>query len=343
MKSIFEVVHSQLLCGKSSVLVTITDEHGSAPRGSGARMLIGEDGQLCGTVGGGYCEKLAENLALECLREEKSISHEYKLYRNEQEDIGAVCGGDVTMHFQFIPAGDTDWLELVEKILECFKTGSRAWLFEHLDGSLASLVNEKIELIAGGSVTVDKWMLGNGNICTPSYFSSPLPMRERAILFGAGHCAKALAPVLETVGFSVTVFDEREAFANTERFPGAEEIICGDYSRISDFITLNENDFAVVMTSGHVHDYEVQEQILRHKMAYVGVIGSKKKIAFVHGKLSEAGISEERIESVHTPIGIKIKSVTPEEIAISIAAEMILCRATIREQSCAETHSCPMH
>lgn len=342
MKSIFEKIRSELLCGKDAVLVTIIDENGSSPRGSGARMLVGAEGQLLGTVGGGYCEKLAEELALECLRDRKSVNHLYMLHRNEQEDIGAVCGGDVTMHFQYIPAGDAAWLELVEKTLECLEAQTRAWFFEHLDGSLASLVNDRIELIAGGSVEADKWMLGSGNICTPSYFSSPLPVRERAILFGAGHCAKALAPILQTVGFKVTVFDERAAFANAERFPGAEEIVCGDYSRICEYLTLNENDYAVVMTSGHLHDYEVQEQILRKELAYVGVIGSKKKIAFVHGKLRAAGIDEERIESVHTPIGIKIKSVTPEEIAISIAAEMILCRATEREKNCELTRSCPM-
>ena len=343
MEAIFERIHTELKNGKNCVLVTIIDENGSAPRGSGAKMLIGEAGQLLGTVGGGGCEKLAEELALQCRKDNASALHKYRLYRNEQEDIGAVCGGDVSMHFQFIPACDETWLELVERLLAAGKAQERVWLIEHLDGSVASLVSEKLELLAGSEAEIDKWLLGSGNICTEKYFSSPLPIRERAVIFGAGHCAKALAPVLQSVGFKVTVFDERAAFASAERFPGASEIICGDYSRISDYLTLGANDYAVVMTSGHEHDFEVQEPILRTPLAYVGVIGSKKKINFVHGRLREAGVPEEAIEAVHIPIGIKIKSVTPEEIAISIAAEMILCRATLREEKCAESHSCPMH
>ena len=97
------------------------------------------------------------------------------------------------------------------------------------------------------------------------------------------------------------------------------------------------------MTNGHVHDYEVEEQILRKKSAYVGVIGSRSKTASVNKRLRQACVPEEMIQKVHTPIGLSIKAVTPSEIAVSIAAEMILVRAEASEKSGELTGSCPMH
>ena len=99
----------------------------------------------------------------------------------------------------------------------------------------------------------------------------------------------------------------------------------------------------VVMTNGHSHDYEVQEQVLRGRLAYIGVIGSRAKTAAVNAKLRAAGVPEEAIASVHTPIGTAIKAVTPEEIAVSIAGEMIYVRALRREAGREEKHACPMH
>lgn len=106
---------------------------------------------------------------------------------------------------------------------------------------------------------------------------------------------------------------------------------------------LTAEDYVVVMTNGHVHDLEVQEQALRKTLAYIGVIGSRTKIAAVNEQLRDAGIPEEAIETVHTPIGTPIRAVTPEEIAVSIAGEMICQRAIRREGSSGVHHACPMH
>ena len=123
-------------------------------------------------------------------------------------------------------------------------------------------------------------------------------------------------------------------------FPTAEEIICGDFTSIKDYLTVTEEDFVVIMTNGHMHDFHVEEQILRGPFAYVGVIGSRTKTASVNRRLREAGIPEESIAQIHTPIGAAIQAVTPAEIAVSIAGEMILCRAERRGD---KSHGCPMH
>ena len=136
--------------------------------------------------------------------------------------------------------------------------------------------------------------------------------------------------MLANVGFRVTVLDNREALANQKAFPAAEQVIFADFSDIYSHITLTPDDYVVIMTPGHQADYQVLEQALRSQTRYIGCIGSRHKIARTQQLLREAGISEEKIHSVHSPIGLAIGAETPAEIAISIAAEMIQCRAEAR-------------
>ena len=136
------------------------------------------------------------------------------------------------------------------------------------------------------------------------------------------------------------MYDDRPALADPAAFPDAERVVCGDFRNIANTLPLSPEDYVVVMTAGHLHDLEIQEQILRQELAYVGVIGSRAKIAAVNARLREAGISEEKLRTVHTPVGTPIKAVTPAEIAVSIAGEMIYERACRREDP--THHACPM-
>ena len=117
----------------------------------------------------------------------------------------------------------------------------------------------------------------------------------------------------------------------------------GDYTQISDYLQFTGDDYIVIMTNGHSFDLEVQDQVLRGDFAYVGVIGSRKKTAAVNAKLRERGVADEAIAQVHTPIGTPIKAVTPEEIAVSIAGELIYTRALRREATGIIATGCPMH
>ena len=150
----------------------------------------------------------------------------------------------------------------------------------------------------------------------------------RVYIFGGGHVAQELVPVLHHVGFRCVVMDDREAFANKDLFPGAEEVILGDFRKISDYCTIGGEDYVCVMTRGHAYDTVVQAQVLKCRPTYCGVIGSKFKAAGVRKTLQEEyGLVEEELDLVTTPIGLNIKGETPAEIAISIAAQMILHRA----------------
>ena len=136
--------------------------------------------------------------------------------------------------------------------------------------------------------------------------------------------------LIAKLGFSVTVFEDRRSFAKKENFPHAENVILGDFSRIFDKIQIEEGDFVLIMTRGHSWDYEVLSQVLSKKPAYIGVIGSHKKAETMFAKLSEDGFGKEDTGRIFSPVGMPINAETPEEIAVSIAAQMILERSKLK-------------
>lgn len=342
MEQIFTNLLQQFHHNLDTILVTIVSDRGSAPRGAGSQMLVGPEGRIVGTIGGGAVEANSERLALQQLQHKTSCCQEFQLHTNARDNIGMVCGGDVRVHFQYIPADSQVWSAVASLALDRIASREAGWLALKLDGSDPSVLDESGHALLGGdiagTVTHKLWLPDQSE----TSFCLPLPIGERAILFGGGHCAHALAPLLRTVGFRVTVMDNRPEFANRERFPQAEHLVVGDFTRLSDYMTLGPEDYAVVMTSGHAFDLEVEDQLLRRDLAYLGVIGSKSKKAAVNAKLLERGISEAAIATVHSPIGISIKAATPEEIAVSIAAEMIQVRALRREANGHTAKGCPM-
>lgn len=321
MKTVFQKVLRETEKGRDLVLVTVIAQTGSAPRGTGAQMLVGESGRLCGTVGGGSAEALCEQEAKTLLHGNGSLTRRLTL-RPDGGDTGMVCGGDIEVLFNGIPAGDAPWRDTAKAVLECMAEKRTAYLDLPVEGGLPSVTDAP---------------------ATDGRFCLKIPVGERVLLFGGGHCALALAPLLTSVGFRVTVMDSRAEYAGADRFPCAERVICGDYARLGDYLTVLPDDYIVVMTNGHSFDFCVEEQVLRVPSAYVGVIGSAGKRASVDARLREVGVPEEAIGRVHTPVGLPIKAVSPEEIAVSIAGEMILVRAGRREaEGTMAPHACPM-
>lgn len=324
MRTMLETLLSLLDRGEDAVLVTVVSAEGSTPRGAGSQLLAGRSGLVAGTIGGGPGEAQALLLAAELL--EKGQSAVRRLELRHGGELDSVCGGEQTVLLQFVPHDSAAWRTLAQEVLERLET--------RRGGGLA-LAADKVPVLLEEPPAGPAW---DGERLT-----LPLPVGERVVIFGGGHCALALAPVLRSVGFRVAVFDDRPEFASPARFPEAETVVCHAYTDIAGGLELTEEDYAVVMTSGHSHDLEAEEQLLRRPLRYVGVMGSRTKTAYVNEKLREAGIPEEAIQRVHTPIGTAIKAVTPEEIAVSITGELIYERALRREAAGAAEHSCPSH
>ena len=322
MRVIFENLLALLDRGEDAVLVTVVSAQGSTPRGTGSQLLAGRDGLLAGTIGGGPGEAQALHLAASLLNERRSALRRLELRHGGELD--SVCGGEQTVLLQFISHDREAWRTAAREVLERLETRRGGWMA--LEAGADPVLLDQAKSAWDGKRLI-----------------LPLPVGERVVIFGGGHCALALVPVLRSVGFRVAVFDDRPAFASAERFPEAETVVCGSYADIAAGLELTAEDCAVVMTSGHRHDFEVEEQLLRRPLAYIGVMGSRTKTAYVNGKLREAGISEEAIRRVRTPIGTAIKAVTPEEIAVSITGELICERALRREDSGAAEHGCLSH
>ena len=316
MRTICRKIIESIESGNSLVLVTLIEQEGSAPRGVGAQMLVDASGRIAGTIGGGAIEGKAIRMGGELLEKKESAVQDFSLNLSSGTDLGMVCGGSVKAYFAYIDGDAFAWKEAAEQVLFRFENRLTGYVVLDLEqGTVLVRAKEEIDDSVGSGRL-------EGNL-----FTLPIPLEERVILFGGGHVAQALVPILAGVGFSCIVFENRPEFADKSLFPAAHRVLLGDYKRVEDTLTLLETDYIVIMTNGHLHDLILEEQLLRRKFAYIGVMGSHRKIAAVNEKLREAGISEEAISSVHTPIGLDILAVTPAEIAISVAAECIQVRA----------------
>ena len=328
MKKMFEYLKK----GKELVLVTVVASSGAAPRGAGARMIVTEEGRVWGTIGGGAVEYRSEQMALQVLKEKNSFGHDFSLTKDDVQNLGMICGGAVQVFFQYIPSNDQKNIRLAEKALELFDEGVDLWLLSDIGkGGALGLYSE-----GSGFVSVEEpEQLRSYLGCHPKLvrengrevYAEQISSSGKVYIFGCGHVAQELVPVLSHVGFRCVAMDDRPEFANEELFPKAEKVMLIDFERIPDFVTIRENDYVCVMTRGHAYDTSVQAQILNTPACYIGVIGSAAKKAGVFKKLYEMGFSQEDTDRITSPIGLSIKAETPAEIAISIAGQMICHRA----------------
>jgi len=146
------------------------------------------------------------------------------------------------------------------------------------------------------------------------------------VILGAGHIGQSLATIGELTGFSITVIDDRSDFANVERFPRADKIIVNDFGKALDKCIIGTNTYIVLVTRGHTHDVECLRQVIGSSAAYIGMIGSRRRVNTVLERLETEGFLKELLDQIYTPIGIDIGAETPEEIAVSIIAEIIKVR-----------------
>ena len=200
-QTIFAKLLYEMEKGRDTVLATIVWDSGSAPRGAGAQMLVDAQGPQAGTIGGGNVENLSILHARELLKAGHGDIRDYKLHRSDTDDIGMVCGGDVRVLFTYIPAEDRLWHVLAATLLDCIAKYQPGYLALPLSGTKGYLTKERPQ--------------------AAEVFALPIAVGERAILFGAGHCSLALCPVLKSIGFRVTVFDDRADLVTAERFPDA--------------------------------------------------------------------------------------------------------------------------
>jgi xanthine dehydrogenase accessory factor len=327
MKKLMSTLLNWLNKGEDAALVTIIGDYGSAPRGTGARMAIIGDGSFTGTIGGGAVEYRIQQTAQEVLMNKKSRIMMFDLSSHDKEGLGMVCGGKVTVYIQYISALDGHVRNLLKFGISLFEQNIDSWLVTDITDGSDGCMN----IYKAGSGAVSMELLANRavqvEIGGKRYYSEPLTVTGRVYIFGGGHISQELVPLLSRLEFCCHVFDDLPEFADAARFPDAERVIMGDFDDISVYIDITAKDYIVIVTRGHKHDYSVLTQVLPLTPYYIGAIGSLTKKDNVSKQLLEAGFLPKDIDRIHTPIGLPIHSETPVEIAVSIAAELILVRA----------------
>ena len=247
------------------------------------------------------------------------------------------CGGDATLLYTPVNASDTHWRDAAREMLRCIEQRIPSYLAVKCpEGGQSSESTVALLDVNGAPLAGERGMQSSliagleHRAVIDGRFVMPVSLPARAIVFGGGHVGRATVSALSRVGFCCTLFDCRPEFAQHSRAPEAHDVILGDYDNIAASLTLDKHDFVIIMTHTHRSDYALLEQVLRRPLAYVGLMGSRRKIATGRELMLNAGISEEAIDAVHMPIGLDIAAETPEEIAVSVAAECIMRRAEMR-------------
>lgn len=240
-------------------------------------------------------------------------------YKQEEEAVvGTITAVEENSNFEFNPVGSKVLL-YEEDRLAYPVDGLELWqvILDNLDAAdqlidLKQPVLKQVEIGPETEVEV--------------YFE-PVIEAPRLLIFGAGHVAQPLAQIGRMVDFKVTVIDDRQDLVSRKRYPQADKLVCADFDDYLQKLQIKENDYLVIITRGHQHDYEVLREVIASQARYIGMIGSSRKVKMLFNQLrEEEGISQELIDKVYAPIGVDIASETPAEIAVSIIAEVISIR-----------------
>jgi xanthine dehydrogenase accessory factor len=344
MKELIPTIRSNLAKGRHIVLVTIVKHSGSTPRESGAAMLMTASGRRHGSIGGGQLEAAAEEAARQALADGSSRFLNVDLTNQTAAEEGMVCGGRVELLIDCIqPRQETQ--ELFAALEQQIGTDRGGRLVRAVFGQGSGI--ERIErclmtdagIICGhspfGQEMLDTLLALDGTdtqlmelpLDRARLFIEPLQAAEKLYLFGAGHVSQAVATLAGRLDFHLTVLDDRADFASRQRFPTAEDIrVLDDFHEASAGLAIDRRSYLLILTRGHSFDQVVLAQALRSPAGYIGMIGSRRKREAIFRSLREEGFTDADLSRVHCPVGYAIGAETPEEIAVSIAAELIAVR-----------------
>lgn len=331
---IYKAAAEALRGGQKVWMVAVVKATGSVPRGEGAELFVFEDGSPLGTVGGGLVEYEAIEKAKARFRDgdDLSFTEVFKMNNKDAAAKGMVCGGNVTLFYQALWGEDA--AACLVRAAEAVEGDQDAWLAIAVRdgvsrGALAVFGKDGIRAACGDFPTGAETEAELGGRLLPKavldkgLYTEPLATQGRVVVFGGGHVGQALVPILRMTGFRTVVFEDRPEFCSRALFPEPTELCLGDFSRVDASLELKPGDYCVLMTRGHAADMAVLEQLLRKKLRYIGMMGSKRKIIAVYEHLRKEGFTDDDFGKVHAPVGLAIGSETPEEIAVSIAAQLI--------------------
>lgn len=366
METLLHSAVDRLRAGADVMLATVIATQGHTPRPAGSWMLLGAGGPPIGSIGGGLVEAHVLSWAAVLVGQHRSVLLRFDL--SETAPMQLACGGVMGILLSYWPAHDARLLAVLEGWLAARQARCRAHLllaWQPMSDDASATRPPEFAGLPGAAdnqpVTVGRCLFdtasGEGlgdwhpdtDICQRIMGTHTWPARGlvamsardiwtercgregRVLILGAGHVAVALARLAATVDFQVVVFDDRPEYADPVRFPDGTEVrVLASFADCFAGLSHAPDDYVVIATRGHEHDRTVLRQALRGKMDYIGMMSSPEKKAAVFQSLRTEGFDPDALARIHTPIGVPIRSDTPEEIAVSITAELILERARRR-------------
>jgi len=350
MNNIYLLIPDKKAGSAPLALATVIETQGSTPQKHGCSALFSSGGLLSGTVGGGILEGKVQKLAQEVIQTKKSGFYHFDLNKDISFKQDGICGGQATIMIDASPDNHNIVFKQVKEslrqripgVLVTFVTGmeetnkkiSRYWV---TSGGKNNLPEHYSDLLTGESVKLlsatnrDEFkkleLTSKGEEKSVIVLLEPLFPPSKLIIAGAGHIGKALAHLGKLLDFEVTIIDDRTEYANNTNIPDADHIIVEDIGKALLELKKNPDTYVVIVTRGHDDDAKALRPCIDSGAAYIGMIGSKNKVAKMHRNFVQNGwATEEQWSAIHAPIGLDILSKTVEEIAISIAAELVLER-----------------
>lgn len=328
--------------GQVFAVALILKAEGSTPRKAGVRAVIDQNGKIYGTLGGGLVEAEAQRRAVEACQSKQPLVFEMELYGPDRAADVPICGGSMRILLDPTAAKDRESYAGMAEALTNRRHGVMITTI-----NTATRTETHVQWFTKKSIPSDFAFPGANNIRScmeheiPQFFvepnggTSPVlqvfvePVIPRPLLLiaGGGHIGQALALQASLVGFDVTVVDDRAEFTEPALYPEGTTTHCGDIPEKITALSVGNDTYVVVVTRGHKLDAEVLEVCIHAPVAYIGMIGSRRKVALIRKNFIELGISTaEQFDRISTPIGLDIGAVTVPEIAASITAELIAVR-----------------
>ena len=308
----WKLIYNSLSDNMPVMLLYVLESKGSSPGRQGFFMAVNVNGEMEGSIGGGIMEHKFVEMAKEKLRVGslelglKKQIHDKSAANNQS---GMICSGEQTILLYPVEKKD---LNTVQNIIQSLEENKNGTLILSPDGILFSdaIPEKDFEFTFQAE---DEWL-----------YKEKTGYKNKLFIIGGGHCSLALSRLMRTMDFYVKVYDDRENLKTIlENEVANERHFVKDYSVLTDKIPSGSNHYVVIMTFGYRTDDIALKALLNKEFKYIGVLGSKKKMEKLFEDYRKEGIDESLLQRIHTPIGLDIKSQTPEEIAVSIAAEII--------------------
>lgn len=357
MKNVYDYLSNLLEKKKHVALATIIETKGSTPQVPGASAIFSSGGLLEGTLGGGLLEADAQTKALHALKKKNSLLYDFNLYADISTKDGAICGGKVKILIDASPEEHKNTFRSLHQSFSQRQPGLLATFIREFPEGRASFSRhwvgrEEKDLIDLGrpfslfqkeikqafterkpALLKVKKKKGEAKDKESYLFLEPVFPLPQLVVAGAGHIGKAVAHLGDLLNFEVTVIDDRPEFAKKEKIPDADHIIMDEIGKAFKNFSLSSDTFVVIVTRGHRHDAEALRESIDSEASYIGMIGSTRKIKLMRQKFLEEGwATSPQFDRVFAPIGIDIGSKTVEEIAVSIAAQLVHVRSQIQNK-----------